>query len=126
VLDVLNLALPYFGLIFLGYAAAKWRSILDAGLAWIQTAVLMAALPPALGVFVFARQYDTCRADVRLGLAGHARLGHHPDHGDVAGEERARATVLVPVSQERGSRSHMSRFRGRRIFEQFPLMNLQL
>jgi hypothetical protein len=93
---------------------------------WIHTAVLMAALPPALGVFVFARQYDTCRADVRLGLAGHARLGHHPDHGDVAGEKRARTTVLVPVSQERGSRSHMSRFRGRRIFEQFPLMNLQL
>ena len=26
---------------------------------WIYTAVLMAALPPALNVFVFARQYDT-------------------------------------------------------------------
>jgi malonate transporter len=26
---------------------------------WIETAVLMAALPPALNVFVFARQYDT-------------------------------------------------------------------
>jgi predicted permease len=25
---------------------------------WIYTAVLMAALPPALNVFVFARQYD--------------------------------------------------------------------
>jgi malonate transporter and related proteins len=25
---------------------------------WIETAVLMAALPPALNVFVFARQYD--------------------------------------------------------------------
>jgi hypothetical protein len=27
--------------------------------AWVYTAVLMAALPPALNVFVFARQYDT-------------------------------------------------------------------
>lgn len=26
---------------------------------WVETAVLMAALPPALNVFVFARQYDT-------------------------------------------------------------------
>ena len=26
---------------------------------WIETAILMAALPPALNVFVFARQYDT-------------------------------------------------------------------
>ena len=26
---------------------------------WIDAAVLMAALPPALNVFVFARQYDT-------------------------------------------------------------------
>ena len=25
---------------------------------WVETAVLMAALPPALNVFVFARQYD--------------------------------------------------------------------
>lgn len=27
--------------------------------AWVETAILMAALPPALNVFVFARQYDT-------------------------------------------------------------------
>ena len=26
---------------------------------WVDTAVLMAALPPALNVFVFARQYDS-------------------------------------------------------------------
>jgi predicted permease len=26
---------------------------------WVATAILMAALPPALNVFVFARQYDT-------------------------------------------------------------------
>ena len=26
---------------------------------WVYTAVLMAALPPALNVFVFAQQYDT-------------------------------------------------------------------
>jgi predicted permease len=26
---------------------------------WVYAAILMAALPPALNVFVFARQYDT-------------------------------------------------------------------
>jgi malonate transporter and related proteins len=44
-IDVLNLALPYFGLIFLGYAAARWRSIPDAGLAWMDFFILYLALP---------------------------------------------------------------------------------
>ena len=34
-IDVLNLALPYYGLIFPGYAAAKWRSIPDATVMWL-------------------------------------------------------------------------------------------
>jgi malonate transporter and related proteins len=53
-IDVLNLALPYFGLIFLGYAAAKWRSIPDAGLAWMDFFVLYLALP-ALFYRILAR-----------------------------------------------------------------------
>jgi predicted permease len=53
-IDVLNLALPYFGLIFLGYAAARWRSIPDAGLAWMDFFVLYLALP-ALFYRILAR-----------------------------------------------------------------------
>jgi malonate transporter and related proteins len=53
-IDVLNLALPYFGLIFLGYAAAKWRSIPDTGLAWMDFFVLYLALP-ALFYRILAR-----------------------------------------------------------------------
>ena len=44
-LDILNLALPFFGLIFIGFACGKWRRIPDAGLAWMNFFILYVALP---------------------------------------------------------------------------------
>ena len=44
-IDVLNLALPYFGLIFLGYACGRLREIPDRGLAWMDFFILYLALP---------------------------------------------------------------------------------
>ena len=44
-LDVINLALPFFGLIFLGYACGKLRSIPDTGLAWMNFFIIYVALP---------------------------------------------------------------------------------
>ncbi len=44
-IDVLNLALPYFGLIFLGYACGRLRDIPDRGLAWMDFFILYLALP---------------------------------------------------------------------------------
>jgi malonate transporter len=44
-LDVINLALPFFGLIFLGYACGKLKQIPDTGLAWMNFFVLYVALP---------------------------------------------------------------------------------
>ena len=49
--DILDLALPYFGLIFIGFGSFAQP--------WAATAVLMASLAPALNVFVIARQNDT-------------------------------------------------------------------
>ena len=43
--DVLNLALPFFGLIALGYLAAKLRPIPREGLAWMNTFIVYVALP---------------------------------------------------------------------------------
>ena len=43
--DVLNLALPFFGLIFLGYACGKLKSIPDTGLAWMNFFIIYVALP---------------------------------------------------------------------------------
>ena len=34
-LEVINLALPFFGLIFLGLGCGKFKAIPDAGLAWM-------------------------------------------------------------------------------------------
>jgi predicted permease len=44
-IDVLNLALPYFGLIFLGYACGKYKRIPDTGLAWLSFFLIYIALP---------------------------------------------------------------------------------
>jgi malonate transporter and related proteins len=45
VIDVLNLALPYFGLIFLGFACGRLRSIPESGLAWMDFFIVYLALP---------------------------------------------------------------------------------
>jgi len=44
-LDILNLALPFFGLIFIGFACGKWRRLPDEGLAWMNFFILYVALP---------------------------------------------------------------------------------
>src|SRR5690242_14928061 len=44
-LDVLNLALPFFGLIFLGLACGKFKRIPDTGLAWMNFFIIYVALP---------------------------------------------------------------------------------
>ena len=44
-LDVLNLALPFFGLIFLGLLAGKLKQIPDTGLAWMNFFIIYVALP---------------------------------------------------------------------------------
>jgi hypothetical protein len=54
VIDVLNLALPYFGLIFLGFACGRYRTIPDDGLAWMDFFIVYMALP-ALFYRILAR-----------------------------------------------------------------------
>jgi len=43
--QVLNLALPFFGLILIGYIAAKWRRLPFEGLAWLNFLVIYISLP---------------------------------------------------------------------------------
>jgi malonate transporter len=43
--DVLNLALPYFGLIFLGYACGRLKDLPESGLAWLNFFLVYVALP---------------------------------------------------------------------------------
>ncbi len=44
-IDVLNLALPYFGLIFIGFACGKFKQIPDTALAWMNFFIVYVALP---------------------------------------------------------------------------------
>src|SRR3977135_1335968 len=44
-LEVVNLALPFFGLIFLGLGCGQFKAIPDAGLAWMDFFILYVALP---------------------------------------------------------------------------------
>jgi hypothetical protein len=54
VIDVLNLALPYFGLIFLGFACGRIRDIPDKGLTWMDFFIVYLSLP-ALFYRILAR-----------------------------------------------------------------------
>lgn len=44
-LDIINLALPYFGLIFIGFACGKYKQIPETALAWMDFFIVYVALP---------------------------------------------------------------------------------
>src|SRR5690348_13149729 len=46
--EILNLALPYFGLIFIGYACGKAKGVPESGLAWMNFFLLYVSLPALL------------------------------------------------------------------------------
>jgi malonate transporter and related proteins len=46
--DILNLAVPYFGLIFIGFACGKAKGLPESGLAWMNFFLLYASLPALL------------------------------------------------------------------------------
>ena len=46
--DILNLALPYFGLIFIGFASGKAKGLPEQGLAWMNFFLLYVSLPALL------------------------------------------------------------------------------
>jgi hypothetical protein len=46
--DILNLALPYFGLIFIGFACGKAKGPPEQGLAWMNFFLLYVSLPTLL------------------------------------------------------------------------------
>ena len=47
-IDILNLALPYFGVIFVGFACGKAKGLPEAGLAWMNFFLLYVSLPALL------------------------------------------------------------------------------
>src|SRR3981189_2338575 len=47
-IDILNLAVPYFGLIFIGFACGKAKGLPETGLAWMNFFLLYVSLPALL------------------------------------------------------------------------------
>src|ERR1700712_2401761 len=47
-IDILNLAVPYFSVIFIGFACGKLKALPEAGLAWINFFLLYVSLPALL------------------------------------------------------------------------------
>src|SRR5690242_11958259 len=47
-IDILNLALPYFGVIFIGFASGKARGLPETGLPWMSFFLLYISLPALL------------------------------------------------------------------------------
>ena len=47
-IDILNLALPYFGVVFIGFACGKLKRLPDTGLAWMNFFLLYVSLPALL------------------------------------------------------------------------------
>src|SRR5689334_18303617 len=47
-IDILNLAIPYFGLIFVGYVCGKIKALPESGLAWMNFFLLYVSLPALL------------------------------------------------------------------------------
>ena len=92
-IDVLNLALPYFGLIFIGFACGKLKQIPDTALAWMNFFIVYVALagavlpdpcPDAARAARPARLHFRHHVGDVLGLCGFVR----DRHGDPAGQHR--------------------------------------
>lgn len=67
-IQVLNLALPFFGLIFIGFLCGRWKKLPDAGLAWMNFFIVYVSLP-ALFFRILARTpfEQLARADFVIG-----------------------------------------------------------
>jgi len=55
---ILNLALPYFGLIFIGFACGKTRGLPESGLAWMNFFLLYVSLPALLFGIMSATPFE--------------------------------------------------------------------
>ena len=56
--DILNLALPYFGLIFIGFACGKASGLPEQGLAWMNFFLLYVSLPALLFVIMSKTPFE--------------------------------------------------------------------
>jgi predicted permease len=90
-LDVINLALPFFDLIFLGFGCGKFKAIPDSGLAWMDFFILYVALPALF--YRIVAQTPLEQLGHQAGHAASADGCHHA--GDTVGRRALRASVAL-------------------------------
>ena len=59
-IDVLNLSLPYFGLIFVDFARGKFWKLPETGLAWLNFLLLYISLPAVLFRILAKTPFERC------------------------------------------------------------------
>jgi hypothetical protein len=57
-LDIINLAVPYFGLIFIGFACGKTNALPESGLSWMNFFLLYVSLPALLFVIMSKTPFE--------------------------------------------------------------------
>jgi hypothetical protein len=110
--DILNLALPYFGLIFIGFACGKARGLPEQGLAWMNFFLLYVSLPALLFRIMSKTPIEEhCPAERHLDRTRIRRradrdvcLRHHAHQRDVAVADRPdRVSVRDTGSREQNA-----------------------
>ena len=87
---VLNLALPYFGLIFIGYACGKAKGLPEQGLAWMNFFLLYVSLPALMFVITSKTPFEELNnppflgvVEFRIDIENHAPERKYPVTDDL-------------------------------------------
>jgi malonate transporter len=109
-MDVLNLALPYFGLIFIGFACGKRARLPEAGLAWMNFFLLYVSLP-ALFFRIMSRtpfeELNNLPFVVTTTLATACAFGVSAFLGKLTGRLPLRETAMAGLSGGYGNIGYM-------------------
>lgn len=109
-IDVINLALPYFGLIFIGFACGKLKALPESGLAWMNFFLLYVSLP-ALFFRIMARtpfeQLNNVPFIVATTLATAFVFALSAVTGRITGARSAKETVMSGLGGAYGNIGYM-------------------
>jgi hypothetical protein len=89
-LDIINLALPFFGLTFVGLACGKLKRLPDTGLAWMNFFIVYVALPASEDARP-AASFIPLTLRLHAGLVRGPAIAAHRDKGVPPCPNRCRA-----------------------------------
>jgi predicted permease len=109
-IEIINLALPYFGLIFIGFACGKLKALPESGLAWMNFFLLYVSLP-ALFFRIMARtpfeQLNNVPFVLATTLATASMFGVSALASRLAGVRSAKETIMSGLGGAYGNIGYM-------------------